>query len=75
MFSIVVPNFSMVVVVPTSTVMLAKRYHSSWSVTRFSVKLDQVEYLGVAEMSAISVAVEFVDWGAVSQWVDLVDHS
>ena len=75
MFSLVVPNFSMVVVVPTSTVMLAKRYHSSWSVTRFSVKLDQVEYLGVAEMSAISVAVAFFDWGAVSQWVDLVDHS
>ena len=75
MFSLVVPNFSMVVVVLTSTAMLAKRYHSSWSVTRFSVKLDQVEYLGVAEKSAISVAVEFVGWEAVALWANLVDQS
>ena len=65
----------MVVVVPTSFVMLAKRYHSSWSVTRFAGKLDRVEDLGVAERSATSVAVEFVDWGNAARWVDLVDHS
>ncbi len=64
----------MVVVVPTSTVMLARRYPPSWSLTRFAGKLDQAEYLGVAERSAISVAVEFVDWGTAAQWVDLVDQ-
>ena len=54
--------------------MLAKRYHSSWFVTRFAEKLDQAEYLEVAERSAISVAVEFVDWGTAARWVDLVDQ-